>query len=117
MKVVVRKVYVCEYCERKMLAAGPMARHEKYCPSRPSNKHKCFDFCRYLLMDSHIIHNGDGEPSYRETTFTCAVNGQNMYSYKLEKKASLFPYHDLLSDLTRMPLECDKHESMHDENY
>jgi hypothetical protein len=102
MKTTLKKVYECEHCKRKMLAAGPMARHEKYCRLNPTNRHRCFNFCLHLKRQ--IVMGGiEGG----RTEFTCEVTGKKMYSYLLEKKASLFPYHIKFDGMERMPLTCD----------
>ena len=112
MKTIVRKVYECEHCGKKMLAAGPMARHEKYCKANPDNKHKCFDFCKHLKRTGEVVFDG-GEPNYKRTVFTCEVTGKEMYSFLLEKKASLLPNHIKLDKMERMPLSCDDFKTMH----
>lgn len=111
MKAITQKVYQCEHCGKKMLAAGPMARHEKYCKQNPHNKHKCFDFCRHLLRTGEVVYAG-GEPYYKRTVFTCGVTNKEMYSFLLEKKASLFPYDIKLNGMERMPLECPHFKQM-----
>lgn len=111
MKTELRKVYICEHCDKKMFGAGAMARHEKYCTRNPHNKHKCFDFCKHLLKTSEVVYNG-GEPYCRRTVFTCGKTNKEMYSFILEKHASLWPYDKILDGKERMPLECDLFEPM-----
>lgn len=111
MRTILRKVYECEHCGRKMLGAGAMGRHEKWCKKNPHNRHKCFAFCKHLLRAGEVVYDG-GEPYYKRTIFTCSVTGKEMYSFLLEKRASLFPYDIKLNSKERMPLECDMYKEM-----
>ena len=108
MKTEMMKIYVCEYCGRKMFGAGAMSRHEKYCDHNPKNAHKCFEFCKHLKK-THEVIDINGEP-YRITHMTCDKTGKKMYSYKLEKKQTFRSTY--VSGLERMPLECDEFEIM-----
>ena len=104
MKCDLRKVYKCDHCGKTMLSAGSMARHEKYCRLAPNNKHKCFDFCRNLKTSGYI--------AFQQREFTCAITGQKLYSYKLEKMALMWPYQTKFEGLVRMPLECNHFQPM-----
>jgi hypothetical protein len=103
MKTVEKKVYYCDHCKRHMLSAGAMSRHEKYCRLNPNNRHKCFDLCTHLKRV--LLPYSFGE-------MVCKVTDCKMYSYKLEKRASLFPYHNLTKGLVRMPLTCNLYKVM-----
>lgn len=109
MKTETRKVYECEHCGRKMLSAGAMGYHEKWCKKNPTNKHKCFALCRHLkrTLNMHA----------RKIEFQCMATGKYMYSFHLEKKHK-YQYRNLPCDAIRMPLQCDKWEQMTiDEQY
>lgn len=110
MKTKLMKVYICEHCGRKMLGAGAMSRHEKYCSDNPNNKHKCFDLCRHLEKGLKTIEV-DRLP-YTIITMKCKKTGKSMYSYKLEKKLTFDKSY--IKGMIRMPLECDLFESMHE---
>ena len=100
MIIIQSEIYICEFCRRKMFGKGAMSLHEKQCKHNPKNKHKCFEFCRYL------IKGFDKEKS--ETTFFCSKqNDLSLYSYKLER----FSCHKTrIKYLSRMPLECNFYE-------
>lgn len=106
MKAELKKVYYCDYCKKHSISASTISRHEKYCKMNPKNAHKCFEFCRYLKRDRTTHFNDEGEAYGRKTEFTCMVTDNKMYSFLLEKRDSLYPYHNILKGLTRMPLEC-----------
>jgi hypothetical protein len=112
MRTEIKKVYYCEYCKIHRLSASTISRHEKYCKSNPKNAHKCFEFCRYLEKTQSTRFTEDGEPYSRNTSFKCLKNNTQMYSFHLEKIASLYPYNNITKGLIRMPLECDKFEIM-----
>jgi len=110
MKTTLRKVYECEHCRKKMLGAGAMSRHEKYCRENPNNEHKCFDFCKHLIKGRETLQS-HGEPYCSYVTFHCDKLNKGLYSYKLEKNVNAKPTY--FNELERMPLECDSFESMH----
>jgi hypothetical protein len=112
MKIQVKKVYYCEFCNKHSLSAGSLSRHEKYCKNNPANAHKCFEFCRHLHRTKEPFHNGGGEIVGSRKYFECLVTGIQLYSFHLEKRSSLHPYSNITKGLTRMPLECDKYKEM-----
>lgn len=109
-----KKVYYCEHCNKHMLTAGGMARHEKFCKNHPNNRHMCFKYCKHLQKGNghynvyeHVDGYGEVAHEANRTEFTCAASGKCMYSYKLEKKG--------ITDFegrVRMPLECGLFEPM-----
>lgn len=108
MKAITEKVYHCEHCKKYMLSASSMSRHEKYCRMNPNNKHKCFDLCRHL-QKSRVY----GTIYHGVTQFRCAITGEKMYSYLLEKKQTAYFGNKINFDgLIRMPLECNDYRIM-----
>lgn len=101
MKTETRKVYECDHCGRRMLSAGAMSYHEKWCKKNPHNRHKCFALCVYLkkTMNMHT----------RKIEFQCLRTGHEMYSYKFEKSAGFKPAYTV--GLIRMPLSCRFYEA------
>ena len=111
MKTTLEKTYQCEFCKKKGRSAGAMARHERFCKFKPENKHKCFDYCKFLKRTSEILPNSDPESSYSyKTVFTCQSTGLKMYSVLLEKRVDFEP--EFIEGLSRMPLQCNMYESM-----
>jgi hypothetical protein len=106
MKTELKKVYYCDHCKKHNLSASAISRHEKYCPSNPGNKHKCFDMCKFLERER--VFGG----SYPVTKFNCLKTGVKLYSFILEKHKSIWPYHIKFDGLVRMPLTCDRYLSM-----
>jgi hypothetical protein len=105
-----RKVYKCEHCGKRMLGAGAMGYHEKWCKKNPSNRHKCFALCSHLKRNIKVI-GFDGEDGQYRYEFICLKTGNMMYSYKLERKA-LYGYFKIPKNLIRMPLECSLYQEM-----
>ena len=105
MKTEVRKVYQCEHCKRRMVSAGAMSRHERFCRYNPNNRHKCFDLCEFLERKTELIneHKDPTNPASYRTVFTCSATGQRMYSYLLEKRANYKP--EFIEGLVRMPVD------------
>lgn len=114
MKTIIEKVYHCEFCKKYGRSAGAMARHEKYCASRPENRHKCFDECTHLKMSCELINGKYPESRYSyKTVFTCAADGSKLYSYLLEKNMNFKP--EFIEGLKRMPVQCAMHKYMTEE--
>lgn len=112
MKTELRKVYSCDHCQKTMLSAGAMSRHEKGCNQNPNNWHKCFDYCIHLKKETEVVEH-DEEP-LRITHFTCDLTNQKMYSYKFEKSGGFKPAY--INGLIRMPLECQYFIPKNDEH-
>lgn len=90
-----RTIYRCDHCNKLYLTAGPVARHEQYCPRNPANAHACFG-CENLIVGEETAEGR------RLRTFTCAAFDRRMYSYVAERRR-LVP---LMPDAMRMPNEC-----------
>ncbi len=116
MKTETRKVYQCEFCRKRMLSAASMARHERYCKARPENQHKCFQMCSHLKRKKVLIDGKypDSRYSYK-TEFTCDKVPYQLYSYLLEKKASLWENRKIsFEGMFKMPTTCIHYEYMSD---
>lgn len=95
-----------------MLNKGAMSLHERMCKYNPKNRHKCFQYCRFLNKES----NEDGIIFYCGND-NCELSGQDLYSYKLER---FHQNKSRIKNMTRMPLECEHYvieEFNHDEDY
>ena len=103
MKTETRKVYQCDHCSKRMLSAGAMSYHEKWCKKNPHNRHKCFALCSHLKKTLNM-HT-------RKIEFQCLKTGQQMYSYHLEKR-NVYQFRRIPIDAIRMPLECDLFQEM-----
>ena len=113
MKTNIRKIYQCDYCQKYMLSAGAMSRHEKFCRYKPENKHKCFDQCRFLIRKVELIEGRQpGINQNYKTIFICKSTGRKMYSYLLEKRINFKP--SFTEGLMRMPVACNMHAYMTD---
>ena len=110
MKTELRKVYFCEHCKKNGISASTVSKHERFCKYNPANKHMCFEMCVYLKRSTAFIYS-----DYRQgikTVFTCAVTGNQMYSYQLEKKKTYYPFLISLDNMVRMPLTCKIYKEM-----
>lgn len=111
MKTETVKIYRCEYCRKYGISASSISRHEKYCGNNPNNKHKCFDFCTFLKKENQTFRY------HNEVVFTCEKKCKNLFSYKLEKLASLNTgnssyFGTQINEMERMPLECEHFKPM-----
>jgi hypothetical protein len=110
MKTETRKVYTCEHCGKRMLGAGAMGYHERWCKKNPSNRHKCFELCSHLKRSVKIVYS-DGEVYEYRYEFICQKTKQPMYSYHLEKR-NHYSFRKIPIDAIRMPLECNLYQEM-----
>ena len=110
MKTELRKVYECEHCGNKMMSAGAMGYHEKWCKKNPHNRHKCFALCAFLEKKM-VVDWSDGTDGHYHYEFRCKSTGRKMYSYLLEKR-SVYAFKKIPEGLMRMPLECNMFQEM-----
>lgn len=110
MKTELRKVYECEHCGRKMMSAGAMGYHEKWCKKNPHNRHQCFKLCQFLERKT-VVDWSDGDSGHYHHEFVCLKTKQPMYSYHLEKRHH-YSFRSLPCDAVRMPLKCDMFQEM-----
>lgn len=89
-----------------MFNKGAMTLHERMCKENPKNKHKCFQYCKYLYGERDSY---DGEFHFSCENIKCGMYEKNLHSYKLERE-----YHGKKrikeNGLIRMPLECEHYE-------
>ena len=111
MKTEIGKIYTCEYCNRKMLNKGSMSLHERMCKYNPKNRHKCFQYCRFLNKETD-----EGEIVFYCGNDDCDFSDKGLYSYKLERFEE---GRERAKSMTRMPLTCEYYEieDGHDEDY
>lgn len=105
-----RKVYKCEHCGKWYLSASACSVHEKFCRKKPENQHKCFKFCANLEMLN----------TYPKKQMICKVTGEEMYSFKWERRCYYNGWKSVKEGLIRMPLTCDSFKEMkqdYDGNY
>lgn len=91
------EAYKCDHCPKTSTNPSALFQHERRCKKNPNNKHKCFDFCKHLVLEIN------SDTMFKQ--FKCGVTNGYMYSYKRE-------YRGLRLYGERMPLECDKFEHM-----
>lgn len=102
MKQLERTVYKCDHCGKNYLVKHACAKHEKYCPKSPENRHACFQCC-HLEVDR--VKSDEG---YNEKTFRCVKKDIELHSFRAEAIG-----HSCLGHTERMPLQC---ESFNDAN-
>jgi len=91
-----------------MLSAGFLSRHESMCKKNPKNKHKCFQYCKF--MEKHVeytdtyISDGDEGISTKETTFTCTKLNKMLRSYKSNRNTVT---RERYGHLELMPTKCE----------
>lgn len=110
-----REIYKCEYCNKKMFGKGAMSLHERQCCKNPKNRHKCFQYCKWLNKDTC---DSTGFKFFTCGNDKCNLCGSDLHSYKLERN---YEGQQRIKDeeLIRMPLVCPFYEieSGHDEDY
>jgi len=109
MKQTNEKVYRCDFCNKAIISAGSMKLHERMCKKNPNNKHKCFQYCKNLILEDGERRTSEyGEEYIIEKSFLCEKTGKELYSYKLERYKTNAKR---IEKLTRMPLECEFYEA------
>lgn len=105
MRATNETVYRCDFCNKAIVSAGFMKLHERMCKQNPKNKHKCFEFCQYLVKEQYVDEEDEHGIRNYGIYFTCKKRpGIELYSYKLERFKS---NKKRLENMERMPLECE----------
>ena len=115
MNIKQETVFRCEFCNKAMLGKGAMSLHERMCKKNPKNKHKCFQYCKWLNKDADEV---TGLRFFCCGNDKCKLHEKDLYSYKLERNYS-GQQRIKEEELTLMPLECDNYdiESGHEEKW
>lgn len=97
-------LFFCEHCKKMYRRKYPCEKHEKWCSKNPRNKHKCFDFCKYLTRNR----------TDQGTDFYCEKLKKNLHSFIIDKyieKGNEYAglLMDVKEDTERMPMECEEH--------
>ena len=111
MKTTNERVYRCEHCNRAIVSKGSMTLHERMCKKNPNNQHQCFKYCKYLVKEVNVDIENESEIG---TMFTCTKKHIEMHSYKLERYSM---NSRRVSQLTRMPLNCEHYKVMDGHNF
>lgn len=108
MKIIKRTVYGCEFCSKITLYKGVMSLHERMCKFNPKNRHKCFEYCKFLERGNAEVYDLAGEiVGSGGYSFYCRKNKKELYSYKLERYKC--NEHRKFGK-ERMPLKCGDYE-------
>lgn len=83
MKQTTGKIYICDYCGRKIINPGACGVHEKHCRKNPRNIHQCMD-CIHLEVSvkSYTIDNGFSVENMTCKAFYCKAYDKYMYTYR-----------------------------------
>lgn len=98
-------IYRCDYCNKSMFNKGAMSLHERMCKLNPYNRHKCFQYCRWLRKDKDY----GGFSCFSCGNEKCDLYEIKLHSYKLER--DYLGMHRIKEDnLVRMPFQCEHYE-------
>lgn len=125
MKQTTGKIYICDYCGRKITNPGACGVHEKHCRKNPRNIHLCMG-CEHLEVSTktYMVPASEypwvvGAQSCK--AFYCKAYDQYMYTYKkrdLGKRKGIKVYDDKRRETFQceeMPTEtaggCERYKS------
>lgn len=108
MKIELREIYKCEYCNKLYQIKGYCIKHEKICTKNPINDRICFG-CKYLSIKMEYIaddnsYMGDNERSV--DLFHCDKKDTFLYPPKVEHKKNYF---ETSKGNNPMPITCEDH--------
>jgi hypothetical protein len=108
MKIVEnQKIYCCEFCNKKHYKKNIISLHERQCRNNPKNKHKCFQYCKFLdkIYDPCEENGFDRLIEFSCKNEKCGFYEKPLYSFKYERfHSNKIRIEE--NDLIRMPLDC-----------
>lgn len=111
MKIEVKEIYFCEYCNKLYQRKHACLYHEKLCFKNPDNVRPCFD-CEYLIMkdcettESYYDGYGERESIVKKSLFYCDEKKWYLYPPKVEIKNNFIELGD--EQNLPMPRKCDE---------
>lgn len=112
MKIEIREIYKCEYCNKLYQRKHAAIKHEKRCNKNPTNDRPCFDCSHLTSKDAEVYIGIDDycthDPIYEvRTLLFCKNKSMFLYPPKSDHKGSYFTefYHEENSN-NPMPKEC-----------
>ena len=81
MKQTTGKIYICDYCGRKITNPGACGVHEKHCRKNPRNIHPCMG-CIHLEVSLKSYIDGFSDENRTCKAFYCKAYDKYMYTYR-----------------------------------
>lgn len=92
MKEEIKKVFYCDYCNKRYFARHACKSHEDACSKRPENKNPCLDGCIYLedaksqvYRDGYYANGNYFEEEFTAKCFKCTKKSVLMFPYTAER--------------------------------
>lgn len=110
MKESIKKVFQCDFCDKRLLRKNAMVNHEHRCSRNPINKDACAGcaFCQIIEKTLYIDHPYNGCHEREVRSFKCTKLDQLMYPHKAIPVYENYP--DSFDDEVLMPNECEHFE-------
>lgn len=110
MRIEVKEIYKCEYCNKLYQIKRWSVLHELRCKNNPINKRPCFD-CKSLTMEEidYYYDTYMGESSYKIKVFFCPQKKYYLYPPLVEYKKNELD----IDDNHPMPKKCDLFKSLY----
>ena len=91
MKIEIKKVYKCEYCNKLYQIKRQCLLHEKSCSKNPDNNRACFG-CNHLIKKNETIYydSWNGETKRNVSLLYCNKLDTFLYPPKVEHKGNMF---------------------------
>lgn len=111
-----QKIFCCEFCNKKHYRQNVITLHERQCRNNPKNKHKCFQYCKFLKKHNDIFDENElNYPAeFRCINVKCELYNKLLYSFKYERYNRNIENIEQ-NNLIRMPLICEHY--VLDENH
>lgn len=100
MKIEIKEIYKCGYCNKLYQIKSFCEKHEIQCHKNPDNYRQCLDYCPHLSKQKTTLYYDtyQGEDERIVNVFYCEKNECFLYPPKVEHKNN--------------PLDIDNNESM-----
>lgn len=108
MKESLKKVFTCDFCNKKYFVKNACETHELWCHKNPENFKPCMNECKHLenAKTEIYIDTYHGESSFMANCFRCKKSGQLMYSLSAERRGLVERFELEAHDQVAMPREC-----------
>jgi len=108
MKIEIKEIYRCEYCNKLYQRKYAAIQHEKICKKNPDNKRACMVngfVCDHLTKKRAWYHYPDEENKCEVNLLYCEYKKIFLYPPKIEVKGNWFELDEELNE--PMPKQCD----------
>jgi|SRR3990167_9873198 len=107
------KVFVCDFCKKKLFRQHAMLKHEDFCSRNPKNFSACSGCVFMKEEETEVYYSNSNIYGDEETTtvktkaFYCKKLDKHLYPFKVVAKGLLEKYPETFEGQEQMPVKCE----------